>query len=178
MATPDPEDRPDYGIDAPVVLRRLVATGVLAGPLGLPFLGAAGVMLWGSRVGKLRLRDQLIDFLHRQEPRQRFPRSWRPQVVGGTGLEAAVQDEVPVEAPVARHCACHRAWRASVRHLIPDETLQVGPRQLLDPHSSPSREFGQERQIARITLHRVAGEPPLNPATERDKRLYDGTLAG
>ena len=61
MATPDPEDRPDYGIDAPVVLRRLVAAGVLAGPLGLPFLGAAGVMLWGSRVGKLRLRDQLID---------------------------------------------------------------------------------------------------------------------
>jgi SAM-dependent methyltransferase len=61
MATPQPEGRPDYGIDAPVVLRRLLTAGVLAGPLGLPFLGAAGVMLWGSRVGKLRLRDQLID---------------------------------------------------------------------------------------------------------------------
>jgi hypothetical protein len=36
--------------------------------------------------------------------------------------------------------------------LIPDETLQVGPRQLLDPHSAAGREFGQQRQIARIAL--------------------------
>ncbi len=78
--------RPDYGIDAPGVIRRLALTGlgVLApgqaifrvlrssvprlarvfqalGLLyGLWFLGSAGLMLWSSKVGKLRERERLL----------------------------------------------------------------------------------------------------------------------
>ena len=65
--------RPDYGLDAPVVLRRLIIVGGLSLGLalamprlrwlsapGLWFLVCAGVMVWGSRIGKLRLRDRLM----------------------------------------------------------------------------------------------------------------------
>jgi SAM-dependent methyltransferase len=78
--------RPNYGIDAPGVLLTLALIGVaalgaafllrfllatanvaLASILfhclfwpGLTFLGQAGVMLWGSKYGKLRLRDRLL----------------------------------------------------------------------------------------------------------------------
>ena len=77
---------PNYGIDAPNLVRTFMAIGiagcVLAFALGfgshagLPtwlryvipaaittgvwFLLTAAVMLWGSKVGKLRLRDKLI----------------------------------------------------------------------------------------------------------------------
>ncbi len=79
--------RPNWGIDAPVVLRRMVVGGAislvtglglleleafretgwlqefagLARGAGIGFLGAAAVMLWGSKVGKLRMRDRLLD---------------------------------------------------------------------------------------------------------------------
>jgi arsenite methyltransferase len=79
--------RANYGIDAPNVVRRFVrlgASGVLlgilllllrnngtinfvtrlAGPslsIGCTFLAMAGVMIWGSRIGKLRLRDRLMN---------------------------------------------------------------------------------------------------------------------
>jgi arsenite methyltransferase len=79
--------RPNYGIDAPDVVRRFFQIGVLGIVLGfgsifatkrgmLPwariivfpalaigstFLLEGAIMLWGSRVGKLRLRDKLID---------------------------------------------------------------------------------------------------------------------
>ena len=67
--------RPNYGLDAPIVLRRLVIFGVSAVVLGLMMppvlerliwaagvwsLVCAGVMLWGSKVGKFRLRDRLV----------------------------------------------------------------------------------------------------------------------
>ena len=71
----------DYGIDAPNVVRNLAVAAVVA--LGLaaafgvwfpPFFWAflfpglscaatAGLMLWGSKVGKLRLRDRVLDAL-------------------------------------------------------------------------------------------------------------------
>ena len=77
---------PNYGIDAPILVTAFMAIGiagcVLALPLGfgsyvgLPawlrfvippaitmgvwFLLTAAVMLWGSKIGKLRLRDKLI----------------------------------------------------------------------------------------------------------------------
>src|SRR5262249_43791266 len=79
--------RADYGIDAPHVVRNLALIGVacvalaavtvlalepsqpaLAAMLfnmglwpGVTFLLTAGVMLWGSKVGKLRMRDRLLD---------------------------------------------------------------------------------------------------------------------
>jgi SAM-dependent methyltransferase len=77
-------DRANYGVDAPTVIKRFF---VLGGPLvvgglvlrfligaswsrglgdaalwmGGSFLFTAGVMLWGSRYGKLRLRDSVLD---------------------------------------------------------------------------------------------------------------------
>ena len=77
----------DYGLDAPKLVRRLAARGglllafaavlyianrngspgaakALGGILlciGLGFLLTAGVMLWSSRVGKLKLRDRILD---------------------------------------------------------------------------------------------------------------------
>jgi SAM-dependent methyltransferase len=74
-------ERADYGIDAPGVVRNffllagacLVAAGAVAWvfplvlpPLvciGLTFGLQGGVMLWGSKVGKLRLRDRVLDSL-------------------------------------------------------------------------------------------------------------------
>lgn len=78
--------RADYGIDAPGVVRNFIWIGVFAslvgvlldrflrigspglaraclfiGPfVGLSFLATALVMIWGSKVGKLQLRDRLL----------------------------------------------------------------------------------------------------------------------
>ena len=77
----------DYGIDAPRVVLRMLLVGIAgvalggvswiavhlhwlrwAGYVAVPalwvggiFLGQAGVMLWGSKVGKLRLRDKILN---------------------------------------------------------------------------------------------------------------------
>jgi SAM-dependent methyltransferase len=74
-------ERADYGIDAPGVVRNffllsgacLVGAGVAAWVLpwfvpplacvGLTFGLQGGVMVWGSKVGKLRLRDRVLDSL-------------------------------------------------------------------------------------------------------------------
>ena len=82
--------RADYGIDAPGVQLRFLIVGlgcVLAGialilverarhigfarsfaspllSIGVTFLLTAGVMFWGSKVGKLRVRDRMIKQLH------------------------------------------------------------------------------------------------------------------
>jgi ubiquinone/menaquinone biosynthesis C-methylase UbiE len=79
--------RADYGIDAPVAVRGSVGAGnvvfVLAGAVyraldmthpriargalglgaaaGLSLLATAGIMVWGSKVGKLHARDRLLD---------------------------------------------------------------------------------------------------------------------
>jgi arsenite methyltransferase len=90
MSRPQPElKRADYGIDAPGVQLRFLIVGTscvvagvvlilvgrarhvgfarsLASPLvsmGATFVLTAGVMFWGSKVGKLRLRDRVIDQL-------------------------------------------------------------------------------------------------------------------
>ena len=73
------EARPDYGLDAPGVVRQLAVLGVVlvgvalalrAGGVGVPALmtavagfwlcASAAVMVAGSRLGKLRLRDALL----------------------------------------------------------------------------------------------------------------------
>jgi SAM-dependent methyltransferase len=89
--SPSPTElrRADYGIDAPGVQLRFLIVGLacvvagialilvgrarhagfargLASPLlsiGATFLLTAGLMFWGSRVGKLRLRDRVVDQL-------------------------------------------------------------------------------------------------------------------
>jgi arsenite methyltransferase len=79
--------QPDYGLDAPKLVRRLAVRGTLIlifavilyianragspgaapalagifGCIGLGFLVAAAMMLWSSRVGKLKLRDRMLD---------------------------------------------------------------------------------------------------------------------
>jgi arsenite methyltransferase len=82
MKAPDPPplkrraERPDYGVDAPYVIRNLVLAGLaclvialLSHPLrwlyswAISFLATAGVWLYGSKWGKLRLREQLMDTL-------------------------------------------------------------------------------------------------------------------
>jgi arsenite methyltransferase len=83
---PAPPARADYGIDAPPVIRNLMLGAMLAAAVIIastldpgivkPSLrmtaivtaavcaGEAALMVWGSRVGKLRLRDRLLDELH------------------------------------------------------------------------------------------------------------------
>jgi len=69
-------ERPDYGIDAPYVIRNLALAGLaclavalLSHPLrwlyspAISFLATAAVWLYGSKWGKLRLREQLMDTL-------------------------------------------------------------------------------------------------------------------
>jgi SAM-dependent methyltransferase len=80
---------PDYGIDAPIVVRRMFSRGAwclgiglllflinraeypgpagqllgVLGSMGLVFLAVGGFMLWSSKVAKLELRDRIIDSL-------------------------------------------------------------------------------------------------------------------
>jgi arsenite methyltransferase len=70
-------ERADYGIDAPYVLLALTASGLICLVLGLAspalrwlfsptisLLATSAVWLYGSKVGKLRLRETLMDTLH------------------------------------------------------------------------------------------------------------------
>src|SRR5947209_2079437 len=84
----EPTPRPDYGLDAPGVVRNLVlagtaalavwlsaATGLWSGGVGpvhlvpmavsmaVGFLGMAAYMVWSSKVGKARERETLLDLL-------------------------------------------------------------------------------------------------------------------
>jgi arsenite methyltransferase len=86
MPQVSPARKANYGIDAPDVVRRFGTLGVVgialgvaliasagrslpactryfAGPclgIGCTFLAQAGVMIWGSKFGKLRLRDRVL----------------------------------------------------------------------------------------------------------------------
>lgn len=86
------QEKPDYGIDAPEAIRRFLSLGSVLlvvqfampaisallpvhaafalrstapalGAMGSLFVATAGLLLWGSRSGKLRLRDKLLDAL-------------------------------------------------------------------------------------------------------------------
>jgi arsenite methyltransferase len=87
-----PAAAPDYGLDAPLVVKRMfsraawtIAIGVAAflinrneypGPaakllavfcaIGVVFLGVGLCMIWSSRTGKLQVRDRLLDSLDLQ----------------------------------------------------------------------------------------------------------------
>jgi arsenite methyltransferase len=89
MAAAPPAGQPDYGLDSPVLVKSMfsrggwtVAAGLLLwfqnrveypGPaaallgvlaaIALAFFGMGGFMIWSSRVGKLRMRDRLLDAL-------------------------------------------------------------------------------------------------------------------
>jgi len=83
MSEPPPRaKRPDYGIDAPGVVRNLALGGAaalvltavalalgwaqvarMATPVAIGWLGIAGWMVWGSKVEKVRGRDRLLDSL-------------------------------------------------------------------------------------------------------------------
>jgi SAM-dependent methyltransferase len=84
--TQDNLPKPDYGIDAPFIVKRFFISGGLSIALGailtvvfkdsypnvsryggaagfimgLMYLGSAGLMLWGSRYHKLRMREKLL----------------------------------------------------------------------------------------------------------------------
>jgi ubiquinone/menaquinone biosynthesis C-methylase UbiE len=85
---PAPAERPDYGLDAPGAVRNLFAVaaaglvawlGAVVGlwppsPRGIPFAGTGflcflsfgftgAYMVWGSKVGKVRKRERLLDAL-------------------------------------------------------------------------------------------------------------------
>src|SRR5262245_35277847 len=71
--------RPNYGIDAPTVVRNLILGGAaalvlavvsylldwqltrMATVISIGWLSIAGWMVWDSKVGKLRARDRLLD---------------------------------------------------------------------------------------------------------------------
>jgi len=79
--------KPDYGLDAPLIVRRMFGRGgwtlglaillyvmnrnvspgpaarilVVVGGIGVIFLAIGGMMVWSSRVTKLQLRDRLLD---------------------------------------------------------------------------------------------------------------------
>lgn len=81
--------QPDYGIDAPVIVKRMFYRGAwtlavalvvffinrniypgpaarllaVIGGIGVIFLATGGIMVWSSRVGKLRMREKLLDAL-------------------------------------------------------------------------------------------------------------------
>ena len=61
-----------------------------------------------------------------------------------------------------------------------DAWFRRHPNVLPTPHIAGNTQFAHERcfrEACADAARVLGGEPPLNPATERDKRLYDGTLA-
>src|SRR5580698_4078492 len=86
---PSRANTPDYGLDAPAVVKRMFSRGgwalafaiavyfinreeypgpasqllSLLGSIGLSFLAVGAIMVWSSRVAKLALRDRLLDSL-------------------------------------------------------------------------------------------------------------------
>ena len=89
MAAAPPAGQPDYGLDSPRLVRSMFSRGgwtvaaglavwfqnrteypgpaavllAVLGAIALVFFGIGGFMIWSSRVGKLRVRDQLLDAL-------------------------------------------------------------------------------------------------------------------
>ena len=60
-----------------------------------------------------------------------------------------------------------------------DAWFRRDPNVLPTPHIAGNTQFAHERcfrEACADAARVLGGEPPLNPATERDKRLYDGTL--
>ena len=109
--------RADYGIDAPGVVRNLAVIGLalLAAaavfavwfpPLswaclfaGLCLSATAMMMLWGSKVGKLRLRDRLLDGLVLRGD-ERPGRGLRPRPDAARGGEAPQDGQGGGRGPV------------------------------------------------------------------------------
>ncbi len=85
----EPAGKPDYGLDAPIVVKRMFSRGAwtlavalalyyinhniypgpaarllgVLGGIGAIFLAVGGIMVWSSRVAKLQVRDRLLDSL-------------------------------------------------------------------------------------------------------------------
>jgi phosphoglycerate dehydrogenase-like enzyme len=60
-----------------------------------------------------------------------------------------------------------------------DAWFRRDPNVLPTPHIAGNVQFAHQRCFAEAcadTVRVLSGEAPLNPATARDKRLYDGTL--
>ena len=119
------------------------------------------------------LCDESIDVLDREVAWQHLPGARRPQIVGGTGRQAAVDDEKAVEAAVAGDGAGHRTRRAALRHQVAHEAFEIRARQRIDGPALPDGEVVQAAQIARVALDRVA-----RPAAARRSDASDRRRAG
>jgi len=86
LASVEPSGKPDYGLDSPLLVRRMFGRGVwtlvigsavffinrheypgpsgsilgVLGAIAAVFFAVGGIMVWSSRVGKLQLRDRLL----------------------------------------------------------------------------------------------------------------------
>lgn len=200
MKQDKPAERPDYGVDAPDVVRRFLTIGTivlvldfaapsLAGLLpaaarpvllsvarslswtGWGFVATACVMLWGSAVGKFRLRDRLLDAM-----------PWRGDervldVGCGRGL---------LLVAVARRLHAGRAvgvdlWRAEDQaRNRPEATLRnarlEGVAERVEVHTADARELpfdaaSFDAVVSSWALHNIAGRAQRRRALEEIVRV-------
>ncbi len=111
------------------------------------------------RIGR---RDQLVDFFQGQKLRERWPRTRRTQIVGGTAFEPAVQHEEPVEPANRGDASRHRSWREAAPHLLTHKRLQGGAVQALGLGLASGCELRERSEVASVAFERVVGQPPLH----------------
>ena len=111
----------------------------------------------------VRLGDQRVDLLERQELRQRRPGARRPQIVGRASVEPPIEDQEPVEAADVRR-PCARPIAATARApSAGGRTPRARRRSSASMAAAVRRgELRQRSQIAGVALERVAGQPALD----------------
>ena len=115
-----------------------------------------------ARLRDVRRAKQAIDFICRQEFRQRLPGSRRAHV-GGRIVGAMIRDdEKPIEATKAGHGPRDRFWGPPLAHHLPDHVLERAAIQRLDRTLARSGRGGQLGQVAPVALHGVRRQPPLD----------------
>ena len=115
-----------------------------------------------ARFASCRAPQQAIDFLGRQEFRQRLPGARRPQVGGRVVLPAARDDEEAIEAAKAGHRARHRSRRPALAHQLPHDLLERAAVQRLDRLPETRGRRRKLGQVAAVALDGVRRQPPFD----------------
>ncbi len=107
-----------------------------------------------SRRAGVGLGQQEVHLGDRQVARQRLPRPRCLQLVRRARRQAAIENEVSIEATIAGDRTRDRPRRAAARHHRPHGRLEVRARQRVQV-AAPRRRFGQIPQVPGVALERV-----------------------
>ena len=135
-----------------------------------------------TRSRDVRLRQQGVHLLDREERGKRGPGPRRPQILGGVANDRAVQQEVAVEAADGGHGSGHGARGEAGRPELAHERFEIGALERLERALLRRSVPRQRAQVARVALERVRREAPLDAQVIQERvdhsspdRLVDTT---